>query len=85
MRLAERIAELLDKHPLTRAIALPRNERENKMSAYQCGACYFPYEEELGLPDEGIAPGTSWQDVPETFACPECGTPKAGFINWIKE
>ena len=55
------------------------------MNAYQCGACYYPYEEELGLPDEGIAPGTKWADVPADFVCPECGTPKAGFINWIKD
>lgn len=55
------------------------------MSAYQCGACYYPYEEELGLPDEGITPNTQWKDVPEDFICPECGTPKGGFINWIKD
>ncbi|OHC70468.1 MAG: rubredoxin [Rhodocyclales bacterium RIFCSPLOWO2_02_FULL_63_24] len=55
------------------------------MNAYQCGACYFPYEEDLGLPDQGLAAGTKWEDVPEDFICPECGTPKAGFINWIKD
>lgn len=55
------------------------------MNAYQCGACYFPYEEDLGLSDQGLAAGTKWEDVPEDFICPECGTPKAGFINWIKD
>lgn len=55
------------------------------MSAYQCGARYYPYEEELGLPDESIGAGTKWQDVLEEFVCPERGTPKAGFINWIKD
>jgi rubredoxin len=50
------------------------------MSHYQCGACFFPYNEEEGLPDEGIAPGTLWKDIPSTFTCPECGTVKAGFI-----
>lgn len=55
------------------------------MNAYQCGSCYFPYEEDLGLPDQEIAAGTKWEDVPADFICPECGTPKAGFINWIKD
>lgn len=55
------------------------------MNAYQCSACYFPYEEALGLPDHGIAPGTPWEDVPDDFICPDCGTPKAGFMNWDKE
>lgn len=50
------------------------------MAEYQCGACFFPYHEAEGLPDEGIAPGTKWADVPETFVCPDCGTPKAGFL-----
>jgi rubredoxin len=55
------------------------------MSAYQCGACYFPYEEDKGLAEEGFAPGTTWSDIPEDWVCPECGTPKAGFIAWNKE
>lgn len=55
------------------------------MNAYQCGACYYPYEEHLGLPDLDLPPGTKWEDVPADFVCPECGTPKAGFIAWIKD
>lgn len=50
------------------------------MAHYQCGACFFPYSEDEGLPEENIPAGTSWADVPEDFVCPECGTPKAGFI-----
>jgi rubredoxin len=37
------------------------------------------YEEEVGLPDEGIAPGTRWEDVPNDWICPECGVGKADF------
>lgn len=55
------------------------------MNAYQCGACYFPYEEELGLPELGLAPGTKWADVPADFVCPDCGTPKAGFMVWNRD
>ena len=31
------------------------------------------------MPDEGIAPGTSWEDVPMNWACPECGARKDDF------
>ena len=50
------------------------------MAKFQCGACFFPYDEAEGLPDEDIAPGTKWEDIPEDWVCPECGTPKSGFI-----
>lgn len=52
------------------------------MSAYrkwECVICGFIYDEALGLPDHDIAPGTRWEDVPEDFECPECGTGKADF------
>ena len=39
----------------------------------------FVYEEEQGLPEEGIAPGTRWEDVPENWKCPECGATKSDF------
>ncbi len=46
---------------------------------WQCFFCGFLYDEALGLPDEGIAPGTRWEDVPEDWLCPECGAMKADF------
>lgn len=46
---------------------------------YQCVICGFTYDEELGLPEEGIAPGTRWEDVPEDWECPECGVSKYDF------
>ncbi|MCP5235497.1 MAG: rubredoxin [Zoogloeaceae bacterium] len=55
------------------------------MAKYQCGACFFPYDEAEGLPDEGIAPGTKWEDIPDDWVCPECGTPKSGFIAYNPE
>lgn len=50
------------------------------MAQYQCSACFFPYDEEKGLPDEGIPPGTRWEDIPDDWTCPDCGTPKHLFI-----
>ena len=37
------------------------------------------YEELFGGPDDGIEPGTAWEDVPEDWLCPECGVGKEDF------
>jgi rubredoxin len=46
---------------------------------WQCGACGFIYDEAEGLPAEGIAPGTRWEDIPDSWSCPDCGMSKAQF------
>lgn len=44
-----------------------------------CLGCGFSYDEALGLPEHGLAPGTRWADVPVNWVCPDCGTPKHMF------
>ena len=39
---------------------------------YVCDVCGWEYDEELGYPEGGIAPGTRWEDIPEDFQCPLC-------------
>ncbi len=46
---------------------------------YRCIICGFIYDEAEGLPDEGIAAGTAWEDVPDDWLCPECGVGKSDF------
>lgn len=46
---------------------------------YVCEACGWEYDEAAGLPDEGIEPGTVWEDVPNGFECPICGVGKDMF------
>jgi rubredoxin len=46
---------------------------------YRCGACGFSYSERAGLDEDGIAPGTRWADVPESWTCPDCGALKSEF------
>jgi len=46
---------------------------------WQCFFCGFFYDEALGMPDEGIAAGTRWEDIPEDWTCPECGATKTDF------
>ncbi len=49
------------------------------MKKWQCMVCGFIYDEELGLPDEGVAPGTRWDEIPEDWSCPDCGVSKEDF------
>jgi rubredoxin len=46
---------------------------------WRCVLCGFVYDEALGLPEEGIAPGTAWADVPDSWCCPDCAAGKDEF------
>ena len=43
---------------------------------YVCQACGFIYDEDLGDPDRGIAPGTKFEDLPDDYTCAWCGAGK---------
>lgn len=49
------------------------------MNTYKCIICGFIYDEAAGLPEDGIEPGTKWNDVPASWECPDCGVAKADF------
>jgi len=46
---------------------------------WMCLICGWIYDEVLGAPDDGIAAGTLWADVPMNWTCPECGARKEDF------
>ena len=46
---------------------------------WQCLVCDVVYDEAEGWPDDGIEPGTRWEDVPEDWLCPDCGVGKDEF------
>lgn len=48
------------------------------MKCYEC-PCGYVYDPEKGDPDNGIAPGTAWEDVAEDWTCPICGLDKDSF------
>lgn len=50
------------------------------MKAYVCVVCGLVYDEAAGRPEDGIAPGTPWADVPADWRCPECNIGKADFV-----
>lgn len=49
------------------------------MAKYVCSVCGFEYDEAIGIPEAGIAPGTKWEDLPEDWVCPVCGAEKSDF------
>jgi rubredoxin-NAD+ reductase len=53
--------------------------KEIGMKVWQCIVCGWVYDEDKGWPADGIAPGTRWEDVPDNWACPDCGVSKADF------
>lgn len=49
------------------------------MAKYVCPICGYVYDEAAGSRDQGIAPGTRWEDLPDSWCCPLCGAPKSSF------
>lgn len=52
---------------------------EESFRKYECIVCGLIYDEAEGWPDDGIPPGTRWEDVPEDWMCPDCGVGKEDF------
>ena len=50
------------------------------MPKYKCKKCGYVYDPEKGIPNRGIPPGTSFEDLPENWVCPICGAGKNFFI-----
>ncbi len=51
----------------------------NGYKVWMCIICGWMYDEEKGAPEEGLAPGTRWEDVPEDWICPDCAAGKEDF------
>ncbi len=46
---------------------------------YYCTACGYIYDPAVGDPEHGFPPGTRFEDLPDTWVCPVCGTEKIDF------
>ena len=55
-----------------------KKRRYYSMDKYKC-VCTYEYDPAVGDPDNGIAPGTAFEDLPDDWKCPFCGAPKAVF------
>ena len=46
------------------------------MKKWECTVCGYIYDPEKGDPDSDIVPGTSFEQLPDDWVCPECGVEK---------
>jgi rubredoxin len=72
-----RSPRILVQSPFQPSLSMAETAQTSK--TWMCLICGFIYDEAAGLPDEGIAPGTRWEDVPMNWTCPECGARKDDF------
>ena len=49
------------------------------MDKYVCTVCGYVYDPEQGDTDNGVEPGTKWENVPDDWECPVCGASKDEF------
>jgi len=54
-------------------------ERRKVMAKYVCTVCGYVYDPAQGDPDNGIDPGTRFEDLPADWVCPLCGASKDEF------
>ncbi|AJQ96790.1 rubredoxin [Gynuella sunshinyii] len=54
-------------------------EQQLSTKRWMCLVCGWVYDEQAGAPEDGIAPGTAWEDIPDDWMCPECGVTKDMF------
>ena len=48
------------------------------MAKHVC-PCGYVYDPAIGDPDNGVAPGTAWEELTEDWVCPWCGLDKDSF------
>ena len=58
-----------------------KDEKEEKteMAKYKCKICGYIYDPAAGDPDNGVKPGTAFEDIPDDWVCPVCGAAKEDF------
>lgn len=49
------------------------------MKKFICNDCGYIYDPALGDPDNGVTPGTAFEDIPNDWVCPLCGAEKSEF------
>jgi flavin reductase (DIM6/NTAB) family NADH-FMN oxidoreductase RutF/rubredoxin len=59
---------------------LIKEEKTSASPKYRCPACGYIYDPEKGDPDSGIKPGTPFEDLPDDWVCPLCGTEKEDLV-----
>lgn len=55
------------------------------MEKYICIVCNYIYDPALGMPEDGIAPGTPFAEIADDWSCPDCGVSKEDFEPLMEE
>ncbi|MBU1707864.1 rubredoxin [bacterium] len=58
---------------------IKKERGKETVTKYRCTVCGYIYDPALGDPDSGIAPGTSFEELPDDWICPVCGASKEDF------
>lgn len=53
------------------------------MEKWECTACGYIYDPEIGDLEHGIKPGTPFEELPDDWVCPQCGVGKELFQKMI--
>jgi rubredoxin len=56
-----------------------KTQKGNMMKTWECIVCGFIYDEAKGIPEDGISPGTPFEQIPDDWSCPDCGVAKSDF------
>jgi flavin reductase (DIM6/NTAB) family NADH-FMN oxidoreductase RutF/rubredoxin len=57
-----------------------KKEDNSQMAKYKCKICGYIYDPAVGDSDGGIKPGTAFESIPDSWACPICGASKSDFV-----
>jgi rubredoxin/flavin reductase (DIM6/NTAB) family NADH-FMN oxidoreductase RutF len=63
----------------TKEVKQESKEKGEDMKKYECSVCGYIYDPSAGDPDNGVAPGTSFAELPDDWVCPVCGAAKSQF------
>jgi rubredoxin len=55
-------------------------KKEEGVKSYTCQVCGYVYDPAIGDPDNGVAPGTPFESLPDDWVCPVCGADKGSFL-----
>jgi rubredoxin len=56
-----------------------QEKKEAVMEKYVCSVCGYEYDPAAGDPDNDVAAGTAFKDIPDDWVCPVCGADKDSF------
>jgi rubredoxin len=57
-----------------------KNNPPMEIKKYRCNLCGYVYDPAVGYPVKRIAPGTPFEELPEGWTCPVCGSGKEHFV-----